>query len=535
MNLPKTLKNKPMKPLLLLFLILTATVTHAQTKVFNEVAEDISSQLQIIRQDGNLVGYLVFTQLEKASADSFNYRLSIMDENLNDIGTVNFKEEKLILKAVSFEQDVICLVYVRSNFVGKEFRNNREFRREKDNAKAELFAQFVNLHGQILGKYTTKMDVKPDAQMAANSYRKVVGNGKLKQQIQLRNITGKGFACFYGDDSKNSLLIFNTTGKLSWQKLVKEDATDFLMLTSGPEVSLLLKKKEKMEEGGFEIVSYNTSDSTTYPKFLLKDKKGNSLKVLAFENDPITGKPYVSGLVIDPEKGNSYSTGRNLRHGPYCGVFSIEINGHKRNDIVPSFSYWGDGSQGTMIDKNGYYEDIRSYADLGTSFKDFGGNTYFAGSGIHRRFRTGGVITSVLLSWTLIVPMVAMAPGTHLYNSRNVMLVKQDPKGKLSLETTVPVAVSGALKLAAAKVPLSMYDQRSFYPVTNTDTKTNYLVIDDYTNIFIYDVNQKKVSRTIAHKDGKIFTAVFPAKEGHVMVSEYNAKAKQTRLSIEAL
>ena len=519
----------------LLFLFLISSVAHAQTKVFNEVAEDMSSQLQLIRQDGNLVGYLVFTQLEKASADSFNYRLSIMDENLNDIGSVNFKEEKLILKAVSFEQDVLCLVYVRSNFVGKEFRNNREFRREKDNAKTELFAQFVDLHGQILGRYTTKMDVKPDAQQAANSYRKVVGNGKLKQQIQLHNITGKGFACFYGDDSKNNLLIFNANGKLAWQRTIKEDATDFLMLTSGPEVSLLLKKKEQMTEGGFEIVSYNAVDSTTYPKFLLKDKKGNSLKVLAFENDPITGKPYVSGLVIDPVKGNSYSTGRNLRHGPYCGVFSIALNGHKRNDIVPTFSYWGDGSQGTTIDKNGYYEEIQSYADLGTSFRDFEGNTYFAGSGVHRRFRTGGVITSVLLCWTFIVPMVAMAPGTHLYNSRNVMLVKQDPKGKLSLETTMPVAVSGALKLAAAKVPLSMYDERSFYNVTNTDTKTDYLIVDDYTNIFIYNVNQKKISRTIPHKEGKVFTAVFPAKEGHVMVSEYDQKKKQTRLSIEAL
>jgi hypothetical protein len=519
----------------LLLLLLTAATTHAQTKVFNEVAEDISSQLQLIRQDGNLVGYLVFTQLEKASADSFNYRLSIMDENLNDIGTVNFREEKLILKEVSFEQDVLCLVYVRSNFVGKEFRNNREFRREKDNAKAELFAQFVDLHGQILGRYTTKMDVKPDAQQAANSNRKVVGNGKLKQQIQLRNIAGKGFACFYGDDSKNNLLIFNTSGKLTWQKIVKEDATDFLMLTSGPEIDLLLKKKEKMEEGGFEIVSFNSSDSTTYPKFLLKDKKGNSLKVTAFDNDPITGKPYVSGLVIDPEKGNRYTTGANLSNSPYCGVFSIALNGHKRNDIVPAFTYWADGSQGTTIDKTGYFAEPRCYADLDNSFKDFEGNTYFVGSGVHRKFRTGGAIATVLLCWTIITPLLEVGVGYYAYSSKNVMIIKQDPKGKLSLETSLPVAASVDLPRAAARIPLSMYDQRSFYTVTNPDTKTNYLIVDDYTNILIYNVNQKKLARTIPHKEGKVFTAVFPAKEGHVMVSEYNAKARQTRLSIEAL
>jgi hypothetical protein len=43
------------------------------------------------------------------------------------------------------------------------------------------------------------------------------------------------------------------------------------------------------------------------------------------------------------------------------------------------------------------------------------------------------------------------------------------------------------------------------------------------------------VVRTIAHKDGGIKTYVFPAKEGHIMVSEYNKKGKYTRVSIETL
>jgi hypothetical protein len=41
--------------------------------------------------------------------------------------------------------------------------------------------------------------------------------------------------------------------------------------------------------------------------------------------------------------------------------------------------------------------------------------------------------------------------------------------------------------------------------------------------------------RTIQHKDGSIKTSVYPAKEGHIMVSEYNRKGKYTRFSIEAL
>jgi hypothetical protein len=61
------------------------------------------------------------------------------------------------------------------------------------------------------------------------------------------------------------------------------------------------------------------------------------------------------------------------------------------------------------------------------------------------------------------------------------------------------------------------------------------MVIDDEANIYIYDVNHRKVVRTIPHKDGSVKINVFPAKEGHVMVSEYNRKEKFTRFSIEAI
>ena len=109
-----------MKKILTAFLLLCSVcAAQAQTKVFKEVNEDIQSQVKPIYQDNSLVGYVVFTQLEKASADSFNYKITLMDENLNDIGVVNFKEIKLFLYGVTFEQDVLCLAYFKSNFYFK--------------------------------------------------------------------------------------------------------------------------------------------------------------------------------------------------------------------------------------------------------------------------------------------------------------------------------------------------------------------------------------------------------------------------------
>ena len=56
--------------------------------------------------------------------------------------------------------------------------------------------------------------------------------------------------------------------------------------------------------------------------------------------------------------------------------------------------------------------------------------------------------------------------------------------------------------------------------------KTDYVIVDDVKDIVIYNLTQKKVMRTISHKDGGSRINIYPAKEGHVMVAEYNKKEK---------
>jgi hypothetical protein len=150
-----------MKNILLAVALVTISMSgYSQSKVFKEVSEDVTSQIKAITQDGNLVGYLVFTELEKASETTFNYKLTIMDENLNDIGTVNFKEEKLFLQQVSFEQDVMCLAYIKSNIIGKEFKNARQYRREKENdAKNSIVTQFVSHDRKNINTNVIKADI----------------------------------------------------------------------------------------------------------------------------------------------------------------------------------------------------------------------------------------------------------------------------------------------------------------------------------------------------------------------------------------
>jgi hypothetical protein len=518
------------------FLFLTLCVfingAMAQSKVFKEVNEDVKSEMKIITQDEALVGYLVFTQLEKASEDSFNYKITLMDENLNDIGIVNFREEKLDLAAVSFEQEVLCLAYIKSNSYGKQFKNKKEF--NAFTQKDALITQFLSLDGKIIKTNSTVMHLKSAGyENWVSRNMKFTYYSTLKHRIQLKNISQKGFACFYGDADDCKLISYDLAGKELWKKTI-EEAQAFNLLTSKDDIYLLKKVKEEYLEGGFYLQSYKAADGVAYDKIALNDKEGNSLKVISFQNDPVTGMPYLSGTIIDEKKGNSFYSGKDLARGTYAGVFTMDVKGHTKNDIKQNFTYWNDGSQKPNISKLGYIKEIKSTPVISHSFRDYNGNTYFSGSELIKKLKIGTIISCIVLAPLTVIPFTILAvSGTTKCKITNVAVLKLNNKGALSYESEIPCNNSSFTK---GSFPISeLFNSRSFYSVENATTKANYMIVDDSKDIMIYNVNQKKVVRTVSHKDGKIFTNIFPAKEGHIMVFEYNKKEKYTRMSIEAL
>lgn len=520
------------KLIIALCLLLFTSVSFSQSKVFNQVSNEISTQMKVITQDEALIGYLVFTQLEKANEDSFNYKISILDENLNDIGALNFREESLDLQAVSFEQDVLCLAYIKSNVIGNRFTSMKAFRKVSNNAKSSIFTQFINLQGKIIqaNNYSAEINVK-DSYLGFTNNQGIVGVGQLKHDLILKNIPRLGFACFYGDEIKNKLITFNVAGKQVWQKDVPE-ADGFALLSTEENLYILSKKKAEMIEGGFEVRGYRVLDATAYDRYVLKDKKGNSLKVLGFDNDPATGKPLITGNIINSRYGDRSLTAKKLTKGAYNGVFTVSLNGPKKSDVKETFSYWDDGSQSSTISNTGLYVQNNSYTNLSGAIRDYSGNTYFVGSSLIKRPKWGTIITSVVLAPFVLVSPLLLANGTLKCKVTDAVLLKQDANGKLSLDNTIPCDAS---KFYPAKAPISFFNTKKFYNVSNATSKSNFLIVDDLKNIVIYNVNLKKIVRTVPHKDGNVNINIFPAKEGHIMVSEYNKKEKYTRLSIEAL
>ncbi len=519
------------KCIIMLCAMLAISFAHAQSKIFKEVSDEISSKMKVIMQDNTLVGYLVFTQLEKSSEDSFNYKIAIMDENLNDIGTVNFREEKLDLRAVSFEQDVLCLAYLKSNIQGETFKNYRTYKKQVADAKHAIVTQFLGLDGKILKTNQVTADVKVSADYTIG-VAKVEGMTALKQNIQLKNIPQKGFALFYGDNNGNRLITYDLAGAQVWKKNMP-DAQGFEMLASGTDIYMLSKQKDGMLEGGYEVNGFGFADSIKHDTYFLKDKHGNQLRVLSFDNDPVTGKPSIAGNIIDARKGNNVLIAKSITKGPYCGVFNVVLNGPKKADRIESFSYWNDGTLAPAISERGRFADNSAYCNYAGSFRDFQGNTYFVGSSVIKKPKWGAIASSVVLSPLLFIsPAILAIGGTHKFKAADAMLLKQNTKGTLSFDNTIPCNSS---RFVQGNVPASSINTKSFYTVANTANKSNYVIIDDTKDIVIYNVTKEKVMRTVPHKDGKTITDIYPAKEGYVMVEEYNKKDKYLKLSIEAL
>ena len=281
----------------------------AQTKIFREVGEDISTQMRAITQDNALVGCLAFTRLEKASEDSFNYRITIMDENLNDIGTVNFRQANLVLQTVSFEANVLCIGYIQTSLTGmQKIRSHNGLQKAEDAASySHILLQFINLDGKVINTYYK--DAHMEVRLAQVSHRApVVIGAELKYGMQIKNIPKHGFAFFYGDDMMQKLLVFDDKGELRHEIESPMLAERYYLLASGEDIYLMLKQNERVPEGAFTLFDYSARDLRPKSNFDLRDGYDNWLKVLSSDIDPASGDAYIAGCIINPKRENQFLT-----------------------------------------------------------------------------------------------------------------------------------------------------------------------------------------------------------------------------------
>lgn len=380
----------------------------------------------------------------------------------------------------------MCIVYLKTNIIGKTFKNTEEYRKyvREHSTNNDILLQFLNISGQLLKRISLPLEVHCRAVKAEKG---VEVASSIREDIQLRNMPQQGFVLFYGDDEKNILSVYKSDGTRSWHNVIKENALGYVILPSGQDVYMLMRKTGSMIQGDYEMARYGIKDSITYPKYKVWGRNGNSLRAVTLNNDPVTGKPFLSGYIIKIRSHYQTFT--------YTGLFTLNFNGGTDADPDGVYSYWKDSVPSTLPE-----ECEQAYSPVTFSFKDFAGNAYFAG--------------------------ISFTDGIRKGKRQNSILIKQDAKGVLSVGASIP---------SSKKVSEETSRYRSYSAVYNKQTKSCYFIVSDLKTNSIYDISKNKIARAIPRKDDDSQINIFPAKEGHVMVSEYNKKEKYTRISIEAL
>jgi hypothetical protein len=415
--------------------------------------------------------------------------------------------------------------------VGYDFKKRSDRKASLKDGYMSAFAQFISLDGKIAHTIEKKLNVNI-RYAYDNALEGRIGEGTLKVPLQLKNVNGIGFSFYFGDNEHNYLLVYNARGELIWEKYITEKADHYYMLTSAHDVYLLMKNDAKIKLGGYSLISYNVDSKTGILKYPLEDKKKNPLQVMSFENDPATGKPCLSGYILNGKSSNNYISVKGMTKRIYKGIFTINLNGHEKSDVKQLFTYWSDNST-PNVSRKGYMPATGGYMWPSTTFRDYNGNTYFAGSNLTRKVRWGCIASSVITAPLIIPPLYIMgAVGSLKFRITDGVLIKQDADGKLSEVNAIEGTRSRAM---VGRAPSYMVSPHAFYTVSSSDTKSTFLIMNDNEKSTIYNVDQHKIVRTIPYKDGNVRTSIYPAKEGHIIVSEYNRKEKYTKFSIEAI
>ncbi len=519
------------KILTLLVGIAVGNSLFAQSKVFKEVNDDISTETKTIFSGRSVIGYVVFSQLEKANEDSFNYKLTIMDENLNDIGVIDFREIGLTLEAISFENDILCLAYLKSSQFGKSYA---KYKQVKKLASSDfVMTQYINLDGKILGSQNLPVTTSGSfysnyAWGAKSSYSY---STRLKHGLQLKALPGKGFLLFYGDDANSKIINYDLQGKELWSTKLPESKGYYLNAVA--QNIYLLLKDDNTTYGDFRYTSLDANTGKLGKIKNLQDKEGNQLRVFTFEPDPGTGNLYISGSILNNKQNKIDTRIKMQSKGINKGVFTIDIDSTAKNGMKEKYVYWSDGSLKPNINKVGYTKENKSYNIISNSYRDYNGNTYYVSESLVKKPRIGGIASSVILAPTFIVPMMQAMLGFNIYTLRNTNIYKLSQKGNYSLDRQLDMTKTHK---GAGKADISyLTNYRSNYYVTNDESKNSYLVARDEKSTQIYNTEKRKIIRTVPYKKDGSSLLIGPAKEGYIMVIENNKKEKYTRLSIEKL
>ena len=217
---------RKMKLTFTLLALLCCFNVFSQSKIFDNVIEiEVQNTVEIINNK-QIVGYAFFYKIDKMKKSAL-YRLSILDENLKEIGSNEFEGAKdLVLRRAVYESDKILLSFY-------------------DEDKKDGYERFVKVF-DLKGKEVGNIPYDPE------KVKKGMFGAAIAEQMDAiyegtDNIEGKGFVTVYQSKAKTggvNIQMIGSNGKLKWEQSItaeKGDRTDLYLAATTPNAVLLFQ------------------------------------------------------------------------------------------------------------------------------------------------------------------------------------------------------------------------------------------------------------------------------------------------------
>jgi hypothetical protein len=227
---------------------------------------------------------------------------------------------------------------------------------------------------------------------------------------------------------------------------------------------------------------------------------------------------------------NIYRSGQ-LKKGIDQGLYVLEVSGPSLKETTQKVDYWGGNSKHEILRSNAAFRGNKQHrAVFSNAVADETGDVYFYSTNLQCKTATGRIVASVLTLPILVPPfMMANLGYSNLYYN-NGSVFKFNSKNKLSVYGEVETGKSSKL---VGKSPYG-FAMPTVLKASNVETKDAHFIIKQKDEYIVYDIKKKKAKPFTVSKKG-IYTSVYSAKDGHVLVLEKDTKNKETKLSIVAL
>lgn len=217
---------KKIKFLLAALAVTCCSTAFAQSKVFDNVVDiEVRNTVEIVN-NRQIVGYAFFYKIDKMKKSAM-FRLSILDENLKEIGSNEFEGPKdLLLRKATYESGNLYLSFY-------------------DEDKKEGYAKFVKVFN-LKGKEIGLVPYDPE------KVKKGIFGAAIAEQMEsiyegTENVEGKGFISIYQSKAKTGgvdIQMIDVNGKLKWEQNItadKGDRTDLYLVGTTPNTILMFE------------------------------------------------------------------------------------------------------------------------------------------------------------------------------------------------------------------------------------------------------------------------------------------------------